>query len=70
MDLNVYKLIVTSDLYKTHCTIRAKNLQEASKQAKVKFAKSYKVFGDKAKVSLDETDLGNHIGEILRKLHN
>ena len=70
MDLNVYKLIVTSDLYKTHYTIRAKNLQEASKQAKVKFAKSYKVFGVKAKVSLDETDLGNHIGEILRKLHN
>lgn len=70
MDLNVYKLIVTSDLYKTHYTIHVKNLQEASKQAKVKFAKSYKVFGDKAKVSLDETDLGNHINEILEKLHN
>lgn len=69
MDLNVYKLIVTSDLYKTHYTIRAKNLQEASKQAKVKFAKSYKVFGDKAKVSLDKADLGNHINEILEKLY-
>lgn len=70
MNLNVYKLIVTSDLYKTHYIIRAKNLQEASKQAKVKFAKSYKVFGDNVKISLDPSDLSNHIDEILNKLYN
>lgn len=70
MNLNVYKLIVTSDLYKTHYMIRAKNLQEASKQAKVKFAKSYKVFGDNVKISLDPSDLSNHIDEILNKLYN
>ena len=35
----VYKLTATSELYKTNYTIRAKDLQDASKQAKIKFAK-------------------------------
>lgn len=70
MNFNVYKLIATSDLYKTNYVIRAKNLSEASKLAKVKFAKSYKVFGDNVKISLDPTDLKNHIDEILDKLYN
>ena len=70
MNFNVYKLVVTSDLYKTNYVIRAKNLSEASKLAKVKFAKSYKVFGDNVKISLDPTDLKNHIDEILDKLYN
>lgn len=69
MDLNVYKLIATSDLYKTNYTIRAQNLQEASKQARIKFAKSYKVFGNDVKISLQQTDLVNHIDEILTKLY-
>lgn len=70
MNFNVYKLIATSDLYKTNYVIRAKNLSEASKSARVKFAKSYKVFGDSVKISLDPTDLKNHIDEILDKLYN
>ena len=70
MNFNVYKLVVTSDLYKTNYVIRAKNLSEASKLARVKFAKSYKVFGDSVKISLDPTDLKNHIDEILDKLYN
>lgn len=70
MNFNVYKLIATSDLYKTNYVIRAKNLSEASKLARVKFAKSYKVFGDSVKISLDPTDLKNHIDEILDKLYN
>lgn len=70
MNFNVYKLIATSDLYKTNYVIRAKNLSEASKLARVKFAKSYKVFGDSVKISLDPTDLKNHIDEILSKLYN
>ena len=70
MNFNVYKLIATSDLYKTNYVIRAKNLSEASKLARVKFAKSYKVFGDNVKISLDPTDLKNHIDEILSKLYN
>ena len=70
MNFNVYKLIATSDLYKTNYAIRAKNLSEASKLARVKFAKSYKVFGDNVKISLDPTDLKNHIDEILDKLYN
>lgn len=70
MNFNVYKLVVTSDLYKTNYVIRAKNLSEASKLARVKFAKSYKVFGDSVKISLDPTDLKNHIDEILSKLYN
>lgn len=70
MNFNVYKLIATSDLYKTNYVIRAKNLSEASKLARVKFAKSYKVFGDNVKISLDPTDLKNHIDEILDKLYN
>ena len=70
MDFNVYKLIATSDLYKTNYVIRAKNLSEASKLAKVKFSKSYKVFGDNVKISIDPTDLKNHIDEILDKLYN
>lgn len=70
MNFNVYKLIATSDLYKTNYVIRAKNLSEASKLARVKFAKSYKVFGNSVKISLDPTDLKNHIDEILDKLYN
>lgn len=70
MILNVYKLIVSSDLYKAHYVVRAKTLNDASKQAKIKFAKSYKVFGDNVKVSLDPSDLSNHIDEILNKLYN
>lgn len=69
MDLNVYKLIAKSDLYKTNYTIRAQNLQEATKQAKVKFAKSFKVFGNNVKISLDPADLSNHINEICNKLY-
>lgn len=70
MELKIYKLIAQSDLYKTHYVIRAKSLQDASKQAKIKFAKSYKVFGDKVKIGLQPDDLKNHIDEILLKLNN
>lgn len=69
MNLKVYKLTAKSDLYKTNYTIRAQNLQEASKQARIKFAKSYKVFGDDVKISLQQIDLANHIDEILTKLY-
>lgn len=69
MNLKVYKLTAKSDLYKTNYTIRAQNLQEASKQARIKFAKSYKVFGDNVKIGLQQTDLANHIDEILTKLY-
>lgn len=64
-----YKLIVKSNLYKAYYNIRAENLQEASKQAKIKFAKSYHVFGDKSKVALDPSDLRNHIDEIISQLY-
>lgn len=69
MNLKIYKLIAKSDLYIAKYTIRAQSITDAAKQARVKFAKSYKVFGDKVKVQLDETDLKNHIDEILEKLH-
>ena len=69
MNLKVYKLTAKSDLYKTNYTIRAQNLQEASKQVRIKFAKSYKVFGDNVKIGLQQTDLANHIDEILTKLY-
>ena len=69
MNLKVYKLIAKSDLYKTNYTVRAQNLQEASKQARIKFAKSYKVFGDDVKIGLQQIDLVNHIDEILTKLY-
>ena len=69
MNLNVYKLIVRSDLYKTNYTVRAQNITEASKIAKVKFAKSFKVFGNNVKISLDPSDLSNHINEICSKLY-
>lgn len=69
MNLKVYKLTAKSDLYKTNYTIRAQNLQEASKQARIKFAKSYKVFGDDVKIGLQQIDLANHIDEILTKLY-
>lgn len=69
MNLKVYKLTAKSDLYKTNYTIRAQNLQEASKQARIKFAKSYKVFGDDVKIGLQQIDLVNHIDEILTKLY-
>lgn len=67
--MNIYNVIAKSKLYQATYVIRANNLQEASKQARVKFAKSYKVFGDDVKISLHPNDLKNHIDEILSKLH-
>jgi len=64
-DLKIYKLIVKSDLYIKSYDIRAENLTEASKQAKIKFAKSFNQIGSNVKVSLDPSDLKNHINEIL-----
>lgn len=69
MDLKVYKLTASSDLYKTDYIIRAQSLKEASKQAKVKFAKSYKVFGDNVKIGIQKNDLSNHMDEILQVLY-
>lgn len=69
MDLKIYKLIAKSDLYIAKYEIRAVDLKEASKKAKVKFAKSYKVFGNNVKVSLEPSDLSNHIDEILNALY-
>jgi len=69
MNLKVYKLTAKSDLYKTNYTIRAQNITEASKIAKVKFAKSFKVFGNNVKIGLQQIDLANHIDEILTKLY-
>ena len=70
IDMQVYKLIVKSDLYIKHYDIRAKNIQEATNIAKYKFAKQFKVIGNGVKVSLDKTDLSNHIQEILQNLYN
>lgn len=69
MEMKVYKLIAKSDLYKTTYTIRAESITDAVKQAKTKFARSYKVFGDNVKVGLDKSDLRNHIDEIMKKLY-
>lgn len=70
MEQKIYKLIAKSDLYKTHYTIRAIDLKDASHKAKVKFAQSYHVFGDNVKIGLDPSDLPNHIDEIMEKLYN
>ena len=64
-DLKVYKLRVKSDLYIKSYDIRAESLTEASKQAKIKFAKSFNQIGSNVKVALDPSDLKNHINEIL-----
>ena len=69
MEMKNYKLTATSDLYKTTYNIRATSLIEASKQAKVKFARSYHVFGDNVKIGLSPDDLRNHIDEIMAVLH-
>ena len=69
MELKVYKLKVTSDLYIQKYDIRATDLKDASKKAKVKFAKSYHQFGDKVKVSLRTEDVANHIEEIMHTIY-
>ena len=67
-DLKVYKLKVKSDLYIRSYEVRAENLSEASKQARIKFGKSFNQVGSNVKVSLDPSDLKNHIEEILQTL--
>lgn len=64
-DLKLYKVKVTSDLYIRSYEIRAENLFEASRQARIKFGKSFNQVGSNVKVSLDPSDLKNHINEIL-----
>ena len=70
MNLKLYKLTAKSNLYKTTYNIRASNLKDATVKAKVKFAKTYKVFGSNVKIGLDKEDLPNHIDEILEKSYN
>ena len=69
MEQHIYNLVAKSDLYKAQYNIRASQLLEASKLAKIKFAKSYRVFGNNVKISLDPGNLKNHIDEILDALH-
>lgn len=69
MELQTYKLVAKSDLYTARYTLRAPNMQDACKKAKIKFARSYNVFGDKVKIGLEPKDLKNHIEEILSMLH-
>lgn len=64
-DLKIYKVRVISDLYIKHYDIRAESLSDASKQARIKFDKSFNQVGSNVKVSLDPSDLKNHINEIL-----
>ena len=65
----------SSKLYEKLVLLREKDslytlsYEEASKQARIKFAKSYKVFGDDVKIGLQQIDLVNHIDEILTKLY-
>lgn len=70
MELNIYRLTVTSNLYKADYIIRAVDIKEASKKAKMKFAKQYNVVGKEVKVSLNTNDIKNHIEEILDNLYN
>lgn len=67
MDMNTYNLTVTSKLYKKDYRVRAVSLSEASKQARVKFVKEFKDFTD-VKVSLQPSDLKNHIDEIFNAI--
>ncbi len=60
-----YVLNVNSDNFKTSYIIKANNLDEASKKAKVKFIKQFKEFN--VKVGLNPKDLHNHINEIFEK---
>lgn len=69
-DLKVYKVKVKSDLYIRTYEVRAENLSEASRQARIKFGKSFNQVGSNVKVSLDPSDLENHIDEILKALAN
>lgn len=69
MELKIYKLKATSDLYIQNYDIRATDLKDASMKAKVKFAKSYHQFGDKVKISLRPEDLSNHIDEIMSSIY-
>lgn len=69
MELKMYKLKATSDLYIQNYDIRATDLKDASKKAKVKFAKSYHQFGDKVKISLRPEDVSNHIEEIMHTIY-
>lgn len=67
-DLKVYKVQVKSDLFVKTYEVRAENLSEASRQARIKFGKTFNQIGSNIKVSLDPSDLKNHIDEILQKL--
>ena len=70
VEMQVYKLIVGSNLYIKHYNNRAKTIQDANSTAKYKFAKQFKVVGSGVKISLDTADLSNHIQEILQNLYN
>lgn len=69
-DLKLYKVKVTSDLYIRSYEVRAESLSEASRQAKIKFGKAFNQVGSNVKVSLDPSDLKNHIDEILEAFAN
>lgn len=64
-----YKLIVTSNDFIKHYTIKAQNLSSASKKARIQFAKDLNKIGKDVKVKLDPSDLSNHINEIINTLY-
>ena len=66
--MKVYKLNVKSDIYANTYTVRADNLSEASKLAKVKFTRQYKYFKN-IKVGIAKDDIKNHIEEIMETLY-
>lgn len=65
MGLQSYKLTAKSNLFIQNYDIQAKNLQEALKQVKIKFARKYNELGSNVKVSLQHCDVPNHIDEII-----
>lgn len=69
MEMKTYILTATSNLYKTTYILKAKDLSDASRKAKIKFAKDFKVFGNNVKIGLDISDVKNHIEEIMDKLY-
>lgn len=64
MGFKIYKLKVSSKNFIKNYEVYAKDLEDASKQAKVKFAKDFNEIGSNVKISLQQQDINNHIEEI------
>lgn len=63
--MNKYKFVVTYNDIMFKYTVQQISLTEAIKQVKTEFGRDFNIIGSNINIKLEESDVCNHIDEIL-----